>query len=96
MRKTAIATILLSAIMSAAVADDAARAAAERVIEMKDGSTLYIFKDKKMAMRDKYGRATRMDPGQVMETKSGEKIIMVGDEVAWLNFLIKKDHMNGR
>jgi hypothetical protein len=95
-RKTAIATILFSAIMSAAVADDAARAAAERVIEMKDGSTLYIFKDKKMSMRDKYGRATRMDPGHVMETKSGERIIMVGDEVARLDSLIKKDHMDGR
>lgn len=96
MRKAAIATIVLSAFMSAAIADDAARVAAEKVIEMKDGSTLYIFKDRKMSMRDKFGRAARMDQGRVMETKDGQKIIMVGDEVARLDFLLKKDHLDGR
>lgn len=96
MRNAVIATAVFSAFVSAALADDAARAAAEKVIEMKDGSTLYIFKDRKMSMRDKHGRATRMDPGHVMETKDGQKIIMIGDEVARLDFLLKKDHMDGR
>jgi hypothetical protein len=95
MRITAITTLVFSTFMSVAIADDAARATAEKVVEMKDGSTLYIFKDKKMAMQDKYGRATRMDPGHVMETKDGRQIIMVGDEVAYLNYLIKKDHSRG-
>ena len=96
MKKGTIAAIVLSTFMSAALADDAARKEAEKVIEMKDGSTLYIFKNKKMAMQDKYGRATRMTPGHVMETRDGQQIIMIGDEVAYLNFLIKKDHMDGR
>ncbi|MBK8318440.1 MAG: CopK family periplasmic copper-binding protein [Betaproteobacteria bacterium] len=29
-----------------------------RSIELKDGSTVYIFKDGKMGMEDKYGHAT--------------------------------------
>lgn len=53
----------------------------QKAIPLKDGSTVYIFKDGKMGMEDKVGRATRMKPGQVMETKDGQKLIMIGDEV---------------
>jgi len=53
----------------------------EKSIPLKDGSTVYIFKDGKMGMEDKVGRATRMKPGKIMETKDGQKLIMVGDEV---------------
>jgi len=53
----------------------------QKAIPLKDGSTVYIFKDGKMGMEDKVGRATRMKPGQIMETKDGQKLIMVGDEV---------------
>lgn len=53
----------------------------QKSIPLKDGSTVYIFKDGKMGMEDKVGRATRMKPGQIMETKDGQKLIMVGDEV---------------
>jgi len=55
---------------------------AEKSIELKDGSTAYIFKDGKMGMEDKFGRAAYMEPGQVMETKDGKKIVMNGNEVA--------------
>jgi hypothetical protein len=57
----------------------------EKSIELKDGSTVYIFKDGKMGMEDKYGRATRMKKDTVMETKDGQKIIMHGDEVMRLD-----------
>lgn len=50
-------------------------------IPLKDGSTVYVFKNGKMGMEDKSGRPHRMKPGQVMETKDGKKLVMVGDEV---------------
>ena len=51
---------------------------------LKDGSTVYVFKNGKMAMEDKLGRAVRMKQGHVMETKDGQRLIMIGDEVARL------------
>ncbi|MBT9520339.1 MAG: CopK family periplasmic copper-binding protein, partial [Dechloromonas sp.] len=76
-------------------ASDAARAEAKQVIDLKDGSTVYIFKDGKMGMENKYGRATRMKKDTVMETKDGQKIIMHGDEVMRLDSLLNKDHSGG-
>ena len=64
----------------------------EKSIEMKDGSTVYIFKDGKMGMEDKVGRATRMKPGQIMEAKDGQKLIMIGDEVMRVDSLMHKDN----
>ena len=52
-----------------------------RSIPLKDGSTLYIFKDGKMGMEDRLGRAMFMQPGHVMETKDGKKIVMNGNEI---------------
>lgn len=92
MKKTILIAGILAMLGSNAFGDDQARRNAEKVIELKDGSTLYIFKDKKMAMQDKNGRTTRMEPGHVMETKDGDKIIMIGNEVARLDFLIKHGH----
>ena len=66
----------------------------EKSIPFKDGSTLYIFKDGKMGMEDKLGRTVRMKQGHVMETKDGQKIIMIGDEVARLDW-IKADKRGG-
>ena len=56
-------------------------AADEKSYELKDGSTVHIFKDGKMGMEDKMGRAARMKEGHVMETKDGQKLMMKGDEV---------------
>ena len=64
----------------------------EKSIELKDGSTVYIFKDGKMAMEDKLGRAVRMKKDTVMETKDGQKIMMHGDEVMRLDNILHKDH----
>ena len=61
----------------------------EKSIELKDGSTVYLFKDGKMGMESKLGKAVRMKAGHVMETKDGQKIIMMGDEVARLETIMK-------
>ncbi|RXZ44415.1 periplasmic Cu(I)/Cu(II)-binding protein CopK [Crenobacter cavernae] len=82
----------LCAVTAPAFASDAARAAAKQVIELKDGSTLYVFKDGKMSMENKYGRSMRMKPGHVMETKDGQKIMMHGDEVMRLDSLLQEGH----
>lgn len=55
-----------------------------RKFELKDGSTVIIFKDGKMSMQDKLGRTAAMKPGHVMETKDGQRIIMIGNEIARL------------
>lgn len=65
---------------------------ARQTISLKDGSTLYVFKDGKMSMEDKYGRPTRMKAGQVMEAKDGQRLTMVGDEVARLQMLQNQWH----
>ena len=64
----------------------------DKTIELKDGSKMYMFKDGKMGMENKGGRAVRMKSGQVMEGKDGQKYMMVGDEVARLDWLLKKDY----
>ena len=66
----------------------------EKSIPMKDGSTVYIFKDGKMGMEDKMGRAVRMKHGEVMETKDGQKIMMHGDEVMRLDSILRHDTRN--
>ena len=66
----------------------------EKSIELKNGSTVYFFKDGKMGMEDKYGRATSMKAGQVMETKDGKRIIMIGNEVARLEPILRGDRTN--
>ena len=98
--KTKLAKLALIAALSAAgattaLAHDVARAEAKQMIELKDGSTLYIFKDGKMAMEDRYGRATRMELGTVMETRDGQRITMESDEVARLQSLINEGHFGG-
>ena len=53
----------------------------KQAIPLKDGSTVYVFKDGKMGMEDKLGRPALMRPGHAMDTKDGKKIIMIGNEV---------------
>lgn len=48
---------------------------------LKDGSALYVFKDGKMGMEDRFGRALSMKEGQTMETADGQSIVMKGNEV---------------
>lgn len=93
MLKKMLMVAALSMAGVSAYAVDAAQV--EKSIELKDGSTVYIFKDGKMAMEDKVGRVVRMKKDTVMETKDGQKIIMHGDEVMRLDSLLKKGHEGG-
>ncbi len=63
-----------------------------RSVALKDGTTVYIFKDGKMGMEDKFGRATVMPQGRAMDTKDGKKIIMTGNEIWRVDQLLHKVH----
>lgn len=57
-------------------------------IPLENGSTVLVFKDGKMGMEDKFGRSTRMKPGQLMKAKDGTSLVMVGDEVMRVESLL--------
>lgn len=95
MSNRTLLVIALSMISVTAFAGDAARAEAKQAIDLKDGSTVYVFNDGKMSMEDKFGRAVRMKENTVMETKDGQRIIMHGDEVMRLDSLLRKGHEGG-
>jgi len=59
--------------------------------ELKDGSTVYVFKDGKMAMENKAGQVVSMKEGHAMETKDGQKIMMKGNEVWRLDDALHHD-----
>ncbi len=50
-------------------------------IALKDGTTLQIYKDGKMSMRDARGRVHSMKEGVQMETSDGKVIVMRGNEI---------------
>lgn len=84
--------LLLAAIGTLTVSAHAAgNAQVQKTLQLTDGSTVYVFVDGKMAMENQYGRVERMAPGQVMETKDGQKITMQGDEVARLQTILTLD-----
>ena len=93
MLKKMLAIVALSSLGFSAYAVDASQV--EKSIELKDGSTVYIFKDGKMAMEDKFGRAVRMKKDTVMETKDGQKIMMHGDEVMRLENILRLGSSRG-
>ncbi len=47
-----------------------------------------------MAMEDKLGRTVAMKPGQVMQTTDGQTLVMIGNEVARLDW-IRKTRLGG-
>lgn len=87
MFKKMLVVVASSMVALSAFAVDASKV--EKSVELKDGSTVYLFKDGKMAMEDKLGRVVRMKEGHVMETKDGQRVIMIGDEVARLDSIFK-------
>lgn len=84
-KRIAIAAILITALGTAGAQTEANIA---KQFDLKDGSTLVVFKDGKMSMKDKLGRASSMKAGHVMETKDGQRIIMVGNEIARIESII--------
>lgn len=67
----------------------------QTMIPLKDGPSLYNFKDGKLGMEDKFGRPQSMKQGHVMETKDGKKIIMTGNEVWRVEELVCAGRPNG-
>lgn len=76
---------LVSCMLFAASAASFASPQVEKLVLLKSGETLHVYADGKMAMEDKYGRPSGMQPGHVMETKDGQKMIMRGNETARLD-----------
>ncbi len=90
MLKNILVAVVSSTIALSAFAVDKGQVA--RSIALKDGSMVYIFKDGKMGMEDKFGRATVMPQGHAMETKDGKKIIMNGNEIWRVEELLHRVH----
>ena len=59
------------------------------VVAYVDGTTLYVFKDGKMAMEDSLGRSVSMRAGQPMETINGEKIESFSDMQRTVGAMVK-------
>lgn len=87
MKNLLIATLIATAAISVNAAEQA-----QQVIELQDGAKLHIYKNGKMAMEDKFGRAVGMKEGEVMVTKDGKRIVMRGNEVFYLDAQLHKDH----
>ena len=75
-------------------ARDALPQATQQVLALKDGSTLYVFADGKMAKEDRYGRPAYLRQGEILELTDGRKIPTVGNEVARLDGLLNDGHRN--
>jgi hypothetical protein len=85
MRKTLAVAAALSAFSLPAVAQVSASYATDALqvattIALKDGSSVTVYKDGKMAMEDRFGRSISMKPGQAMEARDGSKLVMTGNE----------------
>ena len=97
MKSNLLSIALVAAVAATAVpvfARDAAELAARQVITLKDGSTLFVFKDGRMAREDKLGRAILLKSGQVLEATDGRRLTTVGNESARLGVLLKDGHQN--
>lgn len=75
-------------------AGNAATANAEKTYRLKDGGTLYIFKDGKMARENHLGRSVFIQQGQTLEAVDGRKIVANSNEVARLDQLLNQGHLN--
>ena len=78
MLKNATIAVLASTIALSAIAADSAFHKSS--VELADGSTLHVFRDGKMGMEDRFGRAFLMKEGQVMKARDGTTIEMKGNE----------------
>jgi hypothetical protein len=81
MRHGIATAVLVGAMVAGASSWAAETDKGERLIPLKDGTTLVVFKDGKMAMRDAKGRPLSMKESHPMETKDGKVIMMRGNEL---------------
>ncbi len=96
MKKSALMIVFatLFGVVGASYGGDAAKAKAKDVHQLKDGGTLYIFQDGKMAKEDRYGKAVYLKKGESLETVEGKKIVANSNEVARLGNLLTEGHEN--
>ena len=95
MLKKMLVVVALSAVTVFAVASESdARDAATKVIDLSDGSIVYVFKSGKMAVESKFGRAVSTKAGSVLKAKDGSDITMVGNEVGQLDMLLRQGEGN--
>ena len=90
----AILTTTLAGMAAPALAHHTIDRSAVDVINLKDGATLYVFRDGKMSKADKYNRPVYLKSGEVLEAVDGRKLTAVGNEVARLATLFRQDHGN--
>ena len=91
-------TKILVAAASSMIALSAFAAEANQVaqsIQLKDGSTVHVYADGKMAMQDRFRRAVYMETGHAMQTKSGKTLTMNGNEVARLDQQLATSRVGG-
>lgn len=89
-----LALVVLVGLAAPAIAADVAKAHAAATHQLKDGGTLYIFKDGKMAKENKYGNAVYLKKGETLETVDGKKLVANSNEVARLRDLISEGHLD--
>ncbi len=89
---SAVLAIALGGMAAPAQAHHALANAVKASIELRDGSTLHVFKDGKMSKEDAFGRAVFLKRGEILTAKDGRQITAVGNEVARLEALLKEDH----
>jgi hypothetical protein len=77
-----------------AFARDVLPQATQQTLNLKDGSTLYVFKDGKIAKEDRFGRATYLKQGDVLELSDGRKVTVNSNEVGRLSSLLNEGHQN--
>ncbi len=97
--KSPLKTLILAAVVSAgglalpALAHDALQQEVRQSVPLKDGATLHVFRDGKMAKEDRYGRAVHLNSGEAVETADGRTLSTVGNEVARLDSLLRQGHL---
>lgn len=72
------------------VAAEHAHAGYEPEISLKNGSSVIVFEDGQMSMRDSKGRPYSMAEGQPMETRDGRTIRM-GRDAPWRKSRIERE-----
>ncbi len=96
MKKSILAMTLgtLISFVGAVHAGDAAKVQATIIHHLKDGGTLYIFSDGKMAKESKYGVAVYLKRGEILETVDGKRLTANSNEVARLGNLLSEGHQD--
>ena len=61
----------------------------EKVVALKDGSTLHEYSDGKMAVESSYGKAVFKPIGQVVQAMDGSAITICSNDVARLSSQLK-------